>query len=54
MNIDVYRSLVDFDESKRAIEFEAVVKDDDRPNFDGDDRPDLDWHLYGEPESYSI
>lgn len=27
MNIDVYRSLVDFDESKRKIEFEAIVED---------------------------
>lgn len=25
MNIDIYRSLIDFDEAKRKIEFEAIV-----------------------------
>jgi len=52
MNIDVYRSLIDFNESKRAIEFE-VVRREPFPVFE-DGSLDLDQKLYWEPESYNI
>ena len=35
MNVDVYRSLIDFDAEKRKAEFEAVIKE----------RTVLDWRL---------